>query len=190
MDYPKLPTEIRFINKQLQDHFGVDTDTTQPMWRVAWSNDQFEMRRDNVTAAGIHLIHPEVMNLPKYSWIKSKWILERLVLVPETHQADLPGITKSYECMYAFEHKETGATIIPSFEACKFVVDLVYSAIGKSNMAKYVDPDTAEDAREKRIAKLTEELFGDESGLLGRTITGEAVGYTGEPKITSQLVKE
>ena len=29
--------------------------------------------------------------------------------------------------------------------------------------------------REKRIEKLTEELFGDESNILGRTVTGEAI---------------
>ena len=190
MDFPVLPQEIQQINEKLQRHFGIDTESAQPMWRVSWSNDQYEKRLTEYTSEGLQLLFPEVRELPKYQWCRDRWLLERLVLIPDVHLGELPTQRKSYECMQYFEHARTGGCIVPSFEACKFIVDIVYASMGKSSMRKYVDAEAEHpvEEREKRIAKLTEELFGDESTLLGRTITGEAVAYTGEPKI--QPVKE
>jgi len=177
MEFSVLPNDIEVINQQLIRHFGIDTDTGKPMWRISWSNDQTEKRRDNVTPSGIRLLFPTVMEAPKYPWIKDRWILERLVLVPEVNQTDLPSQKQSYECMYAFEHTQTHGMIQPSFAACKFIVDTIYASMGKSSLAKYVDEEAKNplESREKRINKLQEELFGDESSLLGRTITGEAI---------------
>lgn len=185
MDFPVLPQEIQEINKRLENHFGVDTITGQPIWRVSWSTDQYEKRLTNFTPEGFELLTPQVFELPKYQWCKDRWILERLVLIPDVHVAELPTQKMSYECMYAFENAYTGDAIRPVFEACKFVVDTVYAAMGKKSLRKYVDEEAANpiESREKRINQIQEELFGDESGLLGRTITGEAVAYTGEPKI-------
>jgi len=177
MDYSVLPIEIQTVNQHLVDHFGIDTESGQPIWRVCWSNDQFEMRKDNVTEQGIQLLYAQVMHMKKYSWIKNKWILERLVLIPEIHSDELPATKKSYECMYAFEHARTGETIVPTFQACKFIVDTVYAAMGKSSLSKYIDEDAANpiEARRARIDKLENELFGDETGLKGKTISGEAI---------------
>lgn len=189
MDFQVLPKEVKELNRQLVDHFGVDTDTGNAIWRVSWSKDQYENRVSKYTPAGIELQYPIVQHLPKYQYLKPPcWILERLVLIPEVNKDELVGEKKSYECMYAFEEVTPNP---PSFEACKFIVDTVYAALGKTSMAKYVD-DAAKhpiEAREQRIKKIEEELFGDESSLLGRTITGEAVAYTGEPLITSQKEK-
>lgn len=172
MDYPKLPSQVRHLNRHLITHFGVETESTNAMWRVCWSNDQYENREDSVTEAGVYLLFPQVMLLSKYPWAKNKWMLENLVLVPEFQQCELGGSRKSYECIHAFKEN-----VIPSFEACKFLVDLINAAKGKSPMPKYVDPDEKNplEAQEKRIDKLVEELFGDESNLLGRTVTGQAI---------------
>jgi len=65
----------------------------------------------------------------------------------------------------------------------------VYAAQGKKSLVKYADPESTEveaiQEKHKRVDKLVEELFGDESSLLGRTITGEAVGYTGDQPFRS-----
>lgn len=192
MDFPVLPQEIQDINEKLQRHFGIDTESGQPIWRVSWSNDQYEKRLTEFTDDGFQLLYPEVRELPKYQWCRDRWIIERLVLVPDVHVGELPTQKKSYECMQYFEHFKTGEAIKPSFEACKFIVDTVYAAMGKSNLRKYVDQEALNpvEEREKRINKLQDELFGDESSLLGRTITGEAVAYTGEPKIEPASQKE
>lgn len=189
MDYPVLPKDIQEINRQLENHFGIDTVTGKPMWRVSWSTDQYEKRLTNYTDMGLLLLTPEVRELPKYQYCKDRWILEQLCLVPEANLSELPAQKQSYENMYTFEHGVTGGPIMPVFEACKFVIDVVEAAKGKKSLRKYVDDEAQNpaEAKEKRIQQLTEELFGDESSILGRTITGEAVAYTGEPKVnTSQ----
>ena len=189
MDFPELPTDVKIINRMLQENFGVDTISGQPMWRVSWSNDQYEKRLTDYTPEGFHLLTPAVYELPKYQWVKDRWILERLCLIPDVHVGELPTQKQSYECMYPFQNAYTGEALPPKYEACKFVIDTVYAAMGKKSMRKYVDEEEKHpvEAKEQRIKQLTEELFGDESSLLGRTVTGEAVAYTGEPKIiTSQ----
>jgi hypothetical protein len=186
MDFPELPYDIKQINQQLIDYFGVDTVTGQAMWRVAWSNDQYEKRMCAYTPEGLQLLYPQVFTMPKYQWVKNRWILERLCIVPEINQNELIDDKISYEIIYFFENETTKQPIPPLFKACKFVVDAVYASMGKKSMRKYVDEEAKNpmEAQKERIDKLQEELFGDESSLLLRTVTGEAVAYTGEPKIS------
>lgn len=172
----ELAESIESINRQLIDQFGIDTITGLPIFRVVWSEDQVEKRLTDRTESGLLLLAPTVMVLPKYKqWIKERYILERLVVVPEINRAELPESKLSYEPLWVFRDKND-SYIPPAFWACKFVIDTLYAAIGKSSLAKYVDEEAKnpEEQREKRIQQLELELFGDESGLLGRTITGEA----------------
>lgn len=169
-------SELSEINQLLRDFFGVDTITYQPLWRVVWSDDQYEKRLTDRTDSGVCLLFPEVRELPKYGYIKHKYVLEQLVLVPDVQLAELPAQRVSYEPMWVFEDKH-GNALPPVFWACKFVVDTVYAAKGKKSMAKYIDEEAKNpiESREARINQLTEELFGDESSLLGRTVTGETI---------------
>lgn len=185
MDFPELPEDVKIINRLLIDNFGMDSVSGQAMWRVSWSNDQYEKRATNFTPEGFELLSPAVYEMPKYQWVKDRWILERLCLVPDIHVGELPTQRVSYECMYPFQNAYTGDALPPKYEACVFVINTVYAAMGKKSMRKYVDEEENHpvEVKEERIKKLTEELFGDESSLLGRTITGEAVAYTGKPKI-------
>lgn len=182
MDYPVLPTNVQEINRQLQESYGIDTESTQPMWRVSWAADQYEMRVDNVTASGVQLLFPEIMRLPKYSWIKDEWILENLVLVPIQNQADIPEFKKSYECIWRF-HDRFKKPIEPHFWACQFLIDAITAVKtgNPMNVRKYYDPQVGKTTKEqleidkKRIDDLVEQLFGDESDLMMRTVTGEAI---------------
>jgi hypothetical protein len=171
----ELTESIESINRQLRDLFGIDTVTGQPMFRIVFSDDQFENRRTDRTESGILLLTPIIARLPKYQWIKGYYILEQLVQVPEFQQEEL-GIKISYEPLWVFKG-ESESPVPPALWASKFVIDTVYAARGKSSLAKYVDEEAKnpEEMREKRIKQLEEELFGDESGLLGTTITGQAV---------------
>ncbi len=182
MIYTTLPPEIQEINRQLIDQFGVDTVTGQPMFRVSWADDQLEKRLVKHTDAGIELLFPEIIEKKKYNYIKERWILERLCIIPEVNKAEIPANLLSYECMWNFEHAQTKGYIVPTYKACKFVVDMLYAAMGKESMGpKYVDPekDNPIEAKEARLKELCEALYGDESDLLLRTVTGEAVAYTG-----------
>jgi hypothetical protein len=167
-----LPPDIKKLNRQLESHFGIDTESMRQMWRVSWSDDQYEKRMTDRTDAGLILLSPEVRELPKYQWIVSKWILENLVAVPSFQQGELADAKVSYECIYAFPQGK-----VPSFEALQFVIDLVYAAKGKKSLAKYKDPDADHplEKQQERVDRLMEELFGDESGLLGKTFKGEGI---------------
>ena len=170
---------IENINHQLVDLFGIDTITGQPMFRIVWSEEQFEKRLTSYTDSGLALLIPEVRLLPKYrQWIQNKYVLERLCVVPEINQDEIPVDKLSYEPIWVFE-KKNGDALPPTLWASKFVIDSLYAAMGRHSLRKYVDDEAKnpEEHKEKRLKEYEEQLFGDESSLLGRTITGEAVGY-------------
>lgn len=152
------------VNRLLVDRFSSDSSTNQAIWRLSWSDDQLEKRRMNCTPEGIQLLHSEVFLVKKYPYIKSKWVLERLVVIPDFQQDELPVSKLSYEPIYTFD-------IFPSMQAILFIVDTVYAALGKKSMAKYVDPDTSEEVRQNRIKELHQELFGNETDV------GDALAY-------------
>lgn len=172
----ELTEPIESINQQLIDLFGIDTITGQPIFRVVWAAEQYEKRLSKFTREGLELINPEVMLLPKYDQrdldYKDRWILERLVLVPEINQSELPAAVLSYEPLWVFRDRNNDY-LPPTLWACKFVVDTVYAALGKKGMAKYVDEEAKNpiEAREKRINNMIEELFGNE------TDTGDALAH-------------
>jgi hypothetical protein len=179
---PELTESIESINQQLIDYFGVDTASGQPIWRVVWSEDQFEHRLgtydDFVPNTDIYLrTVTEVRWVPKYrQWVKERWVLERLVVIPEQNLQELPAVKLSYEPIYPFQ-TGSGKYLPPSIRAAKFAVELIYAAQGKGSVAKYADPYaglTKEDYFEKKrqeIDEMQKELFGNES------LVGDALAH-------------
>lgn len=182
----ELAEPIELINRKLADYYGI-TDAGNPIWRVVWSDDQREKKLSKFTPEGLELIHPKVMEFKKYPYIKERWVLERLVVVPIQQQKELPVGIISYEPMWQFCVANTGEYAPPTIAAAKFIVDTVYAALGKASLGpKYRDPEAGSiEERKERVKLLEEQLFGDESSLALKTVTGEAVAYTGEPKIQS-----
>jgi len=181
---PELTESVESINGQLISLFGIDTISGDPMWRVVWSENQFEKRLMDTTDEGFHLLTPEVREVPKYrQWIKERYVLERLTIVPEINAQDLPSQKVTYEPMWVFETQH-GVYLPPKLEAAKLVIDTVYTATGKmvAGLAKYKDPDSNQENalnnKKERIDGLVNDLFGDESALMGKTMSGEAVGFT------------
>lgn len=177
-------SDIERINTQLKENFGVDTLTGLPMWRVVWSDDQFEKRHgtfDDITPAGLYLrTVTEVREVPKYrQWIQQKYILERLVAVPEHQVTELAGAKMSYEIIWTFEDA-AGRYLPPVYRACEFIIQTIYAAqFGTHNLKKYEDPENSQEAslelQKKRVDGIIEELWGDQSSLGGTTKTGESV---------------
>lgn len=163
------------VNQFLRDTFGIDTDDSLPIFRVVWADDQFDKRETKFTDSGIELLEPEVRELPKYPWIEHAYVLERRVLVPDMNLKELAGVKKSYEPVWAF-YDAYGEPVAPTIQGCKFVVDVLYAALGKTGLAKYKDPDAGlspQELYEKRQAEIDvieNELFGNESGLKQSTI--------------------
>lgn len=175
----ELTETIDSLNRQLVDLFGIDTISTKPMFRIVWSEDQFEKRLTDCTKEGLTLLHPQVMDLPKYrQWIKEKYVLERLVLVPEINKEDLPSEKLSYEPLWVFEDRR-GNYLPPKLEAAKLVIDTVYAAMGRGKLAKYSDPDNemeqAIENKKKRIDGIVHDLFGDETVISDALTRKEAI---------------
>lgn len=173
----ELTEPIESINNQLIDLFGIDTISGQPIWRIVWSNDQWEHRLSDCTPEGFQLVQPTVQWLPKYKqWIPDKFVLERLVAVPEVSKEILPASNTSYEPIFVFENSKH-EYLPPKLTVAKFAIDAVYAAQGKSSLAKYKDPDaglnTADLIQKKReeLAELENDLYGNE------TATGDALAY-------------
>lgn len=181
----ELTEKVDSLNQQLIDLYGIDTITGMAMWRIVWSDDQFEWRQgtyDDYSPAGIYLrTVTEVRWVPKYrQWIRSKWVLERLVLIPEISSGDLPATKLSYEPLYPFE-TNSGQYLPPRIDATQFVIETVLAAQGKSSLAKYKDPvsglsaEDYRDMKEAEIQSIQEELFGNETDTGDALAHGEAV---------------
>lgn len=157
------------LNKRLIDHFSVAWNG-EAIFRIVWSEDQFEKQRCEYSEKGILLLYPEIREVPKYrQWIHNKFVLERLVAVPSVNTNDLT--TKvSYEPLFVFEDKD-GNALPPRWEAAKFVIDNVMAAQGNDNLTKYADKNEPIEVKEERINRLQEELFGNE------TNTGDALAH-------------
>lgn len=152
------------INNRLADIYGRDIITNQPIWRVIWSEDQLEKRLCTHTPEGLSLLYPVIREVPKYKqWVQAKFILERLSLVPDYQQGELADAKISYEPVWVFEHAKTKEALPAKYEACEFIIDIMYAAIGKTSAAKYKDPGETIEMREERIKQLQEELFGNET---------------------------
>ena len=178
--------QVESLNQSLIDLYGIDTSTGEAIWRVVWSEDQFEKRLgtySDYTREGIYLkTVTEVRLVPKYrQWIKEKWVLEQLTVVPEMNMPELPTTKLSYEPMFPFEDAR-GEALPPKLEVCKIVIDSIYAAMGKKSLAKYVDEEAINDPKRlKAVNKIYEELFGNESEITDSLAFGTAV-IKGEPK--------
>lgn len=181
----ELTESVDSINRQLVDLYGIDTITGDAIWRIVWSEDQFEHRfgtYDDVTESGIYLrTVTEVRYVPKYrQWIKERYVLERLVVIPEINSGDLPATKVSYEPMYSFQ-TDAGVYLPPSIIACKFIIDTVLAVQGKTSLAKYKDREAGLNKEEyyemknQEIQTLQNELFGNESDTGDAIAHGEAI---------------
>lgn len=177
------------INDRLKHHFGIDTITGAIIWRIVFSEDQYEKRLgtyDDYSRGGIYLrTVTEVREVPKYrQWIQKKYVLERLVVVPEQNQKELPTSKISYEPLWVFEDKD-GNYLPPKWEAAKFIIDTVMAAEiaareGRGGqLRKYIDDESSQEASEalkaKRVADIEEALWGDQSAFHGQTADGTMV---------------
>jgi hypothetical protein len=163
----ELTEPIDSLNRQLIDLFGIDTITGHPIWRIVFSENQFEKRLVDTTDEGLVLLHPVVREVPKYrQWIKEKYVLERLVLVPDVNREELGGVKQSYEPLFVFEDGK-GDYLPPKIQVAKFVIDSVYAAQGKTSLAKYKEPSGEEslEIKSKQVDQLVEDIYGDETDV-------------------------
>ncbi len=160
---------LETLNERLKEYYGMAWNG-MPIYRIVWSDDQLEMRKVECDDKGVELLFPEVREVPKYShYIKSKYLLEQLVELNDQAQDELK-VKINYEPLWVYTDKNDNA-LPPKWEVTQFVINTVMAARGKSNLAKYIDPNTTIEAKQERIAKIEEELFGNETDV------GDALAY-------------
>lgn len=169
---------VEVINQRLLDQFGRFEDG-RPNWRVVWSDDQLEKRIVTHTPEGFILPNPEVREVRKYSYIIARYVLEKLVPVPQVDGNDL--ITKtSYEPIWTFEDSH-GNALAPIYDAITLLIKVVSENIYRAGRnVPYKTPEgmgnTAEECK-ARAEKLYEELYGNDSPITDALHLDSAVGY-------------
>jgi hypothetical protein len=177
--------QITTLNQRLIDHFGIDSNSGKPIFRIVWANDEVEKRKMSTLDNGILLLFPVVREVKKYPYIRDFYVLERLVVVPDFQREELADVLLSYEPVWVFKDSNDNP-LPPAWDPCKLIVDTLYAALGKNGgLRKYVDPDVSPEVKEERITKLQEELFGDQSGLYGKTTPGAHEGIVVPPTYES-----
>jgi len=156
-----MAESIEILNQRLIDHYGIDSDTGRAIFRISWANDELEKRLMDFTDSGLQLLYPEVREVKKYPYLKDLYVLERLVVVPETNRVELPTEKLSYEPIWAYRDAHNNP-LPPIWDATKLIVDTLYAALGKKSLRTYIKP---EEGKEERIQKMQEELFGNETDV-------------------------
>jgi len=167
-----IPDIVERINKQLRDEYGIEVTSDRPIYRVVWSNNQYEKRLMHYTDAGVELLTPEVREVPKYKqWAKDRYILEKLQYIesPLLKTDEMTVQVVSYEPIWSFVDNKLNY-LPPRYDVCKIIIDSMNERLGKKAPPT---KDPMENVEEKRnhIAKIQEELFGNE------TDTGDALAH-------------
>jgi hypothetical protein len=162
-----MSESIESLNQHLIDHYGMDSDTGRAIFRITWANDETEKRLMAFTDFGVQLLYPEVREVKKYPYLKDLYVLERLVVVPEINREELPTQKLSYEPIWAYRDANNNP-LPPIWDVTKLIVDTLYAALGKKSLRNYIEP---EEGKEERIAKIQEELFGNDTSV------GDALAY-------------
>jgi hypothetical protein len=171
---------IRVINKRLSDRYGLGPDNLRPLWRIVWSENEFEKRFGTYTdyVPGTNILIREVeewRTVPKYrQYIHNKWILERLIPVPDMQSGELTDKV-SYEPIWVFEDKDKNP-LYPKWEAIEF---LIHKCQEQMYQPKKIDKgpnhEEALEQEKQRISRLQEELFGNETDVTDALQYHEAI---------------
>lgn len=178
----EIPESVETINKRLTDFYGKSPDN-RPNFRVVWSHDQFEKQYTNFTAEGLELLHKVLREVPKYrQYIKDKYILERLCVVPEMHLDEL-GVRLSYEPLWVFEDQQ-GFPLPPKWEVIVILIRTLQEQMS-GHHAPYKQSElegNTKEAMEEQVKGLQEALFGDDTVISDALSAGTGVSLVNTDK--------
>jgi hypothetical protein len=169
---------VEVINQRLLDQFGRFEDG-RPNWRVVWSDDQLEKRFVTHTKEGFELPSPVAAEVRKYSYIVARYVLEKIVPVPQIDGNELTTKT-SYEPIWTFEDSH-GNALPPIYDAISLLIRTVNENLYRAGRnIPYKTPEgmgnTAEEQK-MRADKLYQELYGNETSVSDALSLDTAVGY-------------
>jgi len=167
--------ESRIINDWLAQ-FKIPL-STQPLFRLSWSEDLYELRRSDypIYHGPIIIGHSErIKEVKKYNWIKDRWILEQWIPPDLAFCKDLPETKNGdYTAIYVFE-TSSGVSLALRLSVVQIIVKHILSP-SKSMAARYSDMCAALDVKENNAEKIVEAVLNDESYLVSQFHSGSAI---------------
>lgn len=165
---------IERLNQQLADLFGIDTNSSNPIWRIVWADDQREKRLTKYSPMGVEYLYPMPVELPKYAHIKERYVLEKLEVVPLQHVEELCGLRVAYNVKWVFENEKVGY-LPPRLDVAQLVIHTLNFAQhgNRSGLRKYVQD--ADEEKRKEFERIWSDLFGNETDVTDALRYKEAV---------------
>jgi hypothetical protein len=142
---------LSILNKRLIEYYGKVLDG-RPNYQIVFSDTQFEKRYGTCQEYYGHIFIREItglQELPKYSYLKSKWILEKLFF---GENPEKPGIFSHYEPLWTFD-------IPPNWRAIEFVMHSYLFGV-KKTLSDYKEEDKL--AKESDILEFEKQLGLDD----------------------------
>lgn len=177
--------DIKSINKYLESSYGLSLDN-KPKFRVIWSEDLFEVRK-GLFSPGATM--EEIRKVPKYSYIKDKYILEVYTLAfPETfgkalrHSEDIIMSGDRYEPLRVFQTKKN-VPLDPQRDICKIICDRFIELINRPEGQRLTNRIATHDdveAMKKEVRKFEDILNMSDSDMLQKFKWGEAIALPGK----------
>lgn len=183
---------VKHINKYLESTYGRALDN-KPKFRVAFSNDMFEVRTglfERYTESGIFLGSAiETKKVPKYSYIKDKYVLEVYTRAfPEIFGRSIvqaEGIVKEgdfYEPLRVFRTKK-GDYLPPNLDVCKIICDRFIELINRppgQRLTEKIAMGNEKAEVDAEVAKFFDILSQDDSDLMQKFRYQEATILPGK----------
>lgn len=168
------------INKWLKEKYGM-FDQTNQNFRVVWSEDLYEKRDghwDEYSPEGLFIRSSDgVKEVPKYSYIHEKFILERIIPNEKFNRTDMVD-KYSYEPIWTFRDKNNNA-LIPQIAVCYYVIETLLENIAKKVGVKYKnpfnDPKIAPEVKREKQKEMYELLYGEETPVTDALAFGRGV---------------
>lgn len=194
----ELAETITTINRQLSELYGIDTSSMKPIFRVIWSNDEFETRvgewNDYDKNGTLIRTITEGRLVPKYINKKDRYVLERLVAVPDINKDELAGNKVSYEPLWVFENIDDGTYLPPRIDMSQFIINTMLEAIHRPKGFKRYLSDQANiqgflggTNKQERMKNIKAQLFGNETPITDALMAKRGVGYTGGIVLTDRV---
>lgn len=167
---------IEWVNKKLAALYGKDVSSELPIFRVSFSDDEYETRYGTFREFyGEVFIREtkEVATVPKYPFIRHRHVLERLMYHNNPELITNP----TYEPIYVFEDK-TGAALSVELWVCQ--ARIIFLFADKPKRTEKDDIAEEEARKKKESAEIKEILANDRPYIPTMVELGEAVSL---PKV-------
>jgi hypothetical protein len=174
----KIMTDVEILNQYLKAH-GVN-DFGQPLYRVVWSDFQLEHRRGVFRDFIGKIFLREfvgVREVPKYNFVKERWILERWFPPSMAWHPELPDSSQgNYEPFYVFQDRH-GNYLEPIKRVCDKLIHRAEHPVHRTEQERINEQMEQEDKQAEEDAD-----YFEISPITNALHMKEAVGYTKEVK--------